>query len=46
MTLAVAAVAAGAIFLIAIGIATSGNGSGVRPDIERYAIRPARAASR
>jgi len=37
MTLAVAAVAAGAIFLIAIGIATSGNGSGVSARLERYA---------
>jgi tight adherence protein B len=37
MTLAVAAVAAAAIFMIAIGIATSGNGSGVSARLERYA---------
>jgi len=37
MTLAVAGVAAGAIFLIAIGIATSGNGSAVSTRLERYA---------
>jgi tight adherence protein B len=37
MTLAVAAVAAGAIFLIAIGIAASGSGSGVSARLERYA---------
>jgi tight adherence protein B len=37
MTLAVAGVAAVAIFLIAIGIATSGNGSGVSARLERYA---------
>jgi tight adherence protein B len=37
MTLAVAAVAAGAIFLIAIGIATSGSGSAVSTRLERYA---------
>jgi tight adherence protein B len=37
LTLAVAGVAAGAIFLIAIGIATSGNGSAVSTRLERYA---------
>ena len=37
LTLAVAAVAAMAIFLIAIGIATSGGGSGVSARLERYA---------
>jgi tight adherence protein B len=37
MTLAVAAVAALAIFLIAIGIATSGGGSPVSARLERYA---------
>ena len=37
MTLAVAGVAAAAIFLIAIGIATSGRGSGVSARLERYA---------
>jgi tight adherence protein B len=37
MTLAIAAVAAASIFLIAIGIATSGNGSGVSARLERYA---------
>jgi tight adherence protein B len=37
MTLAVAGVAAAAIFLIAIGIATSGNNSGVSARLERYA---------
>src|SRR4029453_16747779 len=37
MTLAVAAVAALAIFLIAIGIATSGGGSAVSARLERYA---------
>jgi tight adherence protein B len=37
MTLAVAGVAAAAIFLIAIGIATSGGGSGVSARLERYA---------
>jgi tight adherence protein B len=37
MTLAVAGVAAAAIFMIAIGIATSGNGSGVSARLERYA---------
>ena len=54
MTLLVAAVAAAAIFLIAIGIATSGGGSAVSARLERYASgkdptrrrRPARAASR
>src|SRR5256885_11896048 len=37
MTLAVAGVAAAAIFLIAIGIATAGSGSGVSARLERYA---------
>jgi tight adherence protein B len=37
MTLGVAGVAAAAIFLIAIGIATSGGGSGVSARLERYA---------
>ncbi len=37
MTLIVAAVAAGAILLIALGIATSGSGSGVSARLERYA---------
>ena len=37
LTLAVAGVAAGAIFLIAIGVATSGNGSAVSTRLERYA---------
>ena len=37
MTLAVAGVAAGAIFLIARGIATSGSGSAVSTRLERYA---------
>ncbi len=37
LTLAVAGVAAAAIFLIAIGIATSGRGSGVSARLERYA---------
>ena len=37
MTLAVAGVAAAAIFLIAIGIATSGSNSGVSARLERYA---------
>jgi len=37
MTLAVAGVAAAAIFLIAIGVATSGRGSGVSARLERYA---------
>ena len=37
MTLAVAGVAAAAIFLIAIGIATSGGSSGVSARLERYA---------
>ncbi len=36
-TLAVAAAAAAAIFLIAIGVATSGNSSGVSARLERYA---------
>ncbi len=37
MTLAVAGVAAAAIFMIAIGIATSGGSSGVSARLERYA---------
>ena len=37
MTLVVAGVAAAAIFLIAIGIATSGSGSAVSNRLERYA---------
>src|SRR3954470_12413052 len=37
MTLAVAGVAAAAIFLIAIGVATAGGGSGVSARLERYA---------
>jgi tight adherence protein B len=37
MTLLVAGVAAAAIFMIAVGIATSGNGSGVSARLERYA---------
>jgi tight adherence protein B len=37
MTLAVAGVAAAAIFMIAIGIATTGGGSGVSARLERYA---------
>jgi tight adherence protein B len=37
MTMLVAAVAAAAIFMIAVGIATSGNGSGVSARLERYA---------
>src|SRR6267154_6555373 len=37
LTLAVAGAAAGAIFLIAMGIATSGSGSGVSARLERYA---------
>src|SRR5580765_863243 len=37
MTLAVAGVAAGAIFLSAMGIATSGSGSAVSTRLERYA---------
>jgi tight adherence protein B len=37
MTLAVAGVAAAAIFMIAVGIATSGRGSGVSARLERYA---------
>jgi tight adherence protein B len=37
MTLAVAGVAAAAIFLIAMGIATSGSGSAVSTRLERYA---------
>jgi tight adherence protein B len=46
LTLAVAGVAAGAIFLIAIGIATSGSGSAVSTRLERYASgKDASAAS-
>ncbi|HXI82362.1 MAG TPA: hypothetical protein VNM34_16260, partial [Verrucomicrobiae bacterium] len=47
MTLVVAGVAAGAIFLIAIGVATSGSGSGVSARLERYAAgkEPGKAAS-
>jgi len=37
LTLVVAGVAALAIFMIAIGIATSGSGSGVSARLERYA---------
>src|SRR6476659_5388392 len=37
MTLAVAGVAAGAILLIALGVAMSGDGSGVSARLERYA---------
>jgi tight adherence protein B len=37
LTLAVAGVAAAAIFLIAIGVATAGGGSGVSARLERYA---------
>jgi len=37
MTLAVAGVAAGAILLIALGVAMSGDGSGVNARLERYA---------
>ena len=37
MTMLVAGVAAAAIFMIAVGIATSGNGSGVSARLERYA---------
>src|SRR3954467_9004018 len=37
MTLAVAGVAAGAILLIALGVAMSGEGSGVSARLERYA---------
>ena len=45
-TLAVAAVAAGAIVLIAIGVATSGSGSAVSTRLERYASgRDAAAAA-
>jgi tight adherence protein B len=46
MTLAVAGVAAAAIFLIAIGIATSGGGSPLSARLERYAAgNSAKAAS-
>jgi tight adherence protein B len=45
LTLAVAGVAAGAIFLIAIGIATSGSGSAVSTRLERYASGRDAAAS-
>jgi tight adherence protein B len=44
MTLAVAGVAAAAIFLIAIGIATSGGGSPLTARLERYASGNAKAA--
>jgi len=37
MTLLVAGIAAAAIFLIAVGVATSGGGSGVSARLERYA---------
>jgi tight adherence protein B len=45
MTLAVAGVAAAAIFLIAIGIATSGGGSQVSARLERYASGNAKDAN-
>ncbi len=45
MTLAVAGVAAAAIFLIAIGIATSGGGSQVSARLERYASGNAKEAN-
>ena len=45
MTLAIAGVAALAILLIAVGVATSG-GSGISDRLERYASnRPAKAAA-
>src|SRR5438045_8769086 len=37
LTVVVAAVAAGAILLIALGVATSGSGSGISTRLERYA---------
>ena len=37
MTLVIAGVAAGAILLIAVGVAMSGGGSGVNARLERYA---------
>src|SRR5438874_11644390 len=37
LTVIVAAVAAGAILLIALGVATSGSGSGISTRLERYA---------
>src|SRR5215211_4923250 len=45
MTLAVAGVAAAAIFLIAIGIATSGGGSQLNQRLERYASGDAKKAA-
>lgn len=46
MTLAIAGVAAGAILLIALGIAMSGSGSGVNARLERYASgRPEQQAA-
>jgi tight adherence protein B len=45
MTLAVAGVAAAAIFLIAIGVATSGGGSPVTARLERYASSSKDAAA-
>ena len=36
-TIAVAAIAAAAILLIAVGVATSGRGSGISTRLERYA---------
>ncbi|HET9520540.1 MAG TPA: type II secretion system F family protein [Candidatus Limnocylindrales bacterium] len=45
MTLAVAGVAAAAIFLIAIGIATSGGGSQLSQRLERYASADAKKAA-
>src|SRR3954447_23063691 len=45
MTLAVAGVAAAAIFLIAIGVATAGGGSGVSARLERYASARASGAA-
>jgi tight adherence protein B len=45
LTLAVAGVAAAAIFLIAIGIATSGGGSQVSARLERYASGSAKEAN-
>ena len=45
LTLAVAGVAAAAIFLIAIGIATSGSGTAVSARLERYASGKDKAAA-
>ena len=47
ITLVIAGVAALAIFLIAVGVATSGSGSGVSARLERYAAgkEPGKAAS-